>query len=111
MKCTAKHRWAQISPQKAREVAQLIRKQPVNGALDTLRFTPKRAASVISKVLHSALANAQEQDPKLDEDNFLVAEARVDAGPVLKRHRYAAQGRVRRIRHRTCHITVTISDE
>ena len=110
MEFTAKYMQARIGPRKARVVVDQIRRQPLVSALNTLKYSNKRAAVMISKVLRSAWANAQDQDPQLDEESFVVSDARVDAGQVLHRIRYAAHGRIHRIRKRKCHITVTISD-
>ena len=111
MQFRAIHRFARISPTKARLVSQMVREMSINNALNVLRNTPKRASKFIDKVICSAWANAQQRSPGLDEDDFKVSEARVDQGPVLKRFRPRARGSVGRIRKPSCHITIVISDE
>ncbi|HUW30622.1 MAG TPA: 50S ribosomal protein L22 [Planctomycetota bacterium] len=111
MIATAQHRFARISARKARLVIDLIRGLPVSKALNVLTLTDKRASGMISKVLRSALANARQQDAHADEDAVRVAEARVDGGPMFKRIRARAMGRAVRIRRRTSHITIVLSDE
>lgn len=110
MRARAVHKYARISPTKARPVVDLIRNEPLNQALVTLRLMNKRAAGFVAEVLRSAWANAQEKDPGADEENFHVVEAKVDQGPVLKRWRPRSMGRVNQIRRRTCSITVVVSD-
>jgi large subunit ribosomal protein L22 len=104
----AKHRFARISPTKARPVAQLIQGRWVDEALQILHFTHKRAAPLIEKVVRSAMAGAEEQ--AADVTSLYVAEARVDSGPTLKRWEFAARGRVVPRKKRTCHITVVLDE-
>jgi large subunit ribosomal protein L22 len=92
---------------KARRVVDLVRGLPAKEALTVLKFAPQAASEPVYKVLASAIANA-ENNERLDPDSLLVAEARVDEGPTLKRFRPRAQGRAYRIRKRTCHITITV---
>lgn len=108
MQFRAVHRFARISPTKVRPTINLIRGKPVEEALEVLQFTPTRAAAFIRKVLKSAVANAAlEAEP----DELYVAEARVDCGPTRRWILPRARGRADRIRHRTSHITVVLSDE
>jgi large subunit ribosomal protein L22 len=74
-----------------------------------LAFTSREAAGVLEKVLHSAVSNA-EANHGIPEDTLYVKEAYVDGGPVLKRWRARARGRVARIKKRTCHITVHLAE-
>lgn len=111
MQAKTRHRFARISATKVRRVACLIRRQPLPRALDLLRVNVKRPARVLEKALKSAWANAIDQGGRLDEADFLVAAARVDEGPRLKRIRAGDRGRARRILKRSCHITIVISDE
>lgn len=104
----AKHRFARISPTKAREVARLIQGRWVDEALHLLRFTHRRAAPMIEKVVKSAMAGAEER--AVDVTTLFVAEARVDAGPTLKRGRFRARGRWAPIKKRTCHIVVVLDE-
>jgi large subunit ribosomal protein L22 len=109
MEVTAKLRYARISPQKCRLVADTVRGQPVNNALNTLKFMPKKGAKLVYKVLWSAIANAQE-NKGLDVDELKVARIHVDAAPVFKRFAARAKGRGTRIVKRNSHITVSVSD-
>jgi large subunit ribosomal protein L22 len=102
----AVHRYARVSPRKARLVADLIRGQHVNTAQDILRFTPKRASGLISKVLKSAIANANEREA--DVRRLVVAEARIDAGPYFRRWRPKDRGRAHQILKKTSHIIVVV---
>ena len=104
------HRFARMSGQKARLVADMIRRQTVSDALQVLRRTPKRAAVVVDRVLRSAVANAAEQ-ADVDSEGLYVSAAYVDAGPTLKRGRPGPRGMYRPYKKRTCHITVVVSSE
>jgi len=105
---TAKH--IRLSPQKARLVIDQIRGEAVEKALDILNFSVKRAACEVKKVLESAIANA-EHNEGADIDELYVAEAYANVGVTLKRLRARAKGRGDRILKRSCHITITVSDE
>ena len=109
MEVTAVLRYARISPQKCRLVADTVRGQPVNRALNTLKFMPKKGAKLVYKVLWSAIANAQENEG-LDVDDLKVARIHIDAAPQLKRFAARAKGRGTRIIKRNSHITVAVSD-
>lgn len=106
---TAKAKFVRQSPFKVRRVLDLIRGQSVEDALATLQFTNRRAAEPVNKVLKSAIANA-EHNNALDADLLYVAEAYADEGPVLKRFRARARGRVGRIEKRTSHIVVGVAE-
>jgi large subunit ribosomal protein L22 len=110
MQAVAKLRYARISPQKGRLVADQIRGLPVERALDVLAFSPKKAAEMMKKVLDSAIANA-ENNEGADIDELKVKAVSVDEGPVMKRIQARAKGRANRILKRTSHITVTVADE
>ncbi|HPF39241.1 MAG TPA: 50S ribosomal protein L22 [Phycisphaerae bacterium] len=105
---TSIHRYARISPRKARLVTQLIADRHVNEALDLLKFTPKRAAVMVDKVLRAAMADADEQEANVRE--LFVHEARVDEGPTIKRFRPKDRGRAHPIMKRTSHIVVTVCE-
>ncbi len=109
MEVTAVLRHARISPQKCRLVADTVRGRPVNSALNTLKYMPKKGARLVYKTLWSAIANAQE-NAGLDIDDLTVARIQVDAAPVLKRFAARAKGRGTRIVKRNSHITVAVSD-
>ena len=100
------------SPQKARLVIDLIRGKNVEEALSILRFSRKRSAKLISKVLRSAIANAEQSEPTASMDEFVVKEAFVDLGPTKSRFRLrpAPMGRAYRHRRRQSHITIRITD-
>jgi large subunit ribosomal protein L22 len=109
MQVAAKLKNARISPQKCRLVADLVRGKPVGAALNTLRFTPKKGAKIVRKVLESAIANA-ENNLSADVDELKVEVITVDAAPVMKRFHARAKGRGSRIWKRNSHITVLVGD-
>ncbi|MEJ2078601.1 MAG: 50S ribosomal protein L22 [Acidobacteriota bacterium] len=112
MEAKATAKYVKGSPQKARLVIDLIRGKQVEEALSVLRFSPRRSARLISKVLQSAIANAEQADPMVSMEDFIVKEAYVDVGPTKSRFRLrpAPMGRAYRQRRRQSHITVRISD-
>ena len=103
----AQAKYVRMSPRKARLVAEHIRGRSVPEARAVLAFTSREAAEVLQKVLQSAVSNA-EANHGIAEERLYVKTAFVDGGPVMKRWRARARGRVARIRKRTCHITVTL---
>ena len=109
MEVTAKHRFARISPQKCRLVADQIRGLPVEDALNALTFGATKSAAIMKKVLESAIANA-EHNEGADIDELRVSRVFVDEGPVMKRLEARAKGRANRIFKRTSHITVAVAD-
>jgi len=96
-----------ISPDKANLVAGLVRGKSVNDALDFLKFTPKKAAPILAKVIRSAAANA-EKNFSQDRKQLLVKEIIVNAGPTFKRFNPVSKGRGHPILKRTSHITVLV---
>ncbi|MGH3825486.1 MAG: 50S ribosomal protein L22 [Pseudonocardiaceae bacterium] len=106
-RAVARARYARVTPMKARRVIDLIRGRSAQEALAVLQFAPQAASAPVSKVLASAIANA-ENNLALDPDTLVVSRAFVDEGPTLKRFRPRAQGRAYRIRKRTSHITVEV---
>jgi len=102
-------KYARISPQKCRLVVNQIRGLPVEQALNVLKFSGRRAAMLVRKVLESAIANA-ENNEGADVDELFVTTIYVDEGPTMKRMRPRAKGRGSRILKRTSHITVVVSD-
>lgn len=110
MEVAAKLRYARMSAQKGRLVADQIRGLPVDRALNILRFSPKKGAHIIRKVLESAIANA-EHNEGADIDELQVARVTVDEGPAHKRIQARAKGRANRILKRTSHITVTVAEK
>ncbi len=110
MKVQARARFVRQSPYKVRQVLDLIRGLPVDEARTVLEHTQRRATEPVRKVLDSAVANA-EHNLALDAGELFVAAAFADEGPTLKRYRPRARGRATRIRKRTSHITVVVSDD
>ncbi len=98
-----------MSSQKARLVADEIRGKPVERALDFLKFTEKKAARIIKKVLESAIANAEHNDGE-DIDDLTVSEVCVDKAPALRRFQARAKGRANRIVKHRCHIRIVVSN-
>lgn len=109
MEVTAKLRYARISPQKCRLVADVVRGKPVGNALSTLKYMPKKGARLVHKVLKSAVDNA-ENNNGADVDELKVHRIQVDAAPQFKRFAARAKGRGTRIIKRNSHITVVVSD-
>jgi large subunit ribosomal protein L22 len=109
MEVSSTHKYARISPQKCRLVADQIRGLPVEQALNLLKFSKQRAALFLKKTLDSAIANA-ENNEGADVDELHVSDIYVNEGPTLKRMRARAKGRGNRILKRTSHIAVTVSD-
>jgi large subunit ribosomal protein L22 len=107
-------RHVRMSPQKARLVIDLIRGRKVQDALQTLHYTPKRAAKHIEKVLRSAIANAERKaedaGAPLDVDELYVANCFVNEGPRWKRLRPAPMGRAFRYQKRTAHLWVGVAE-
>ena len=98
------------SPRKMRLVADLVRGQKAEHALNILRFSPKEASRRLEKLVMSAIANwqAKNEDADVEEANLFVKEIRVDGGAMLKRLRPAPQGRAHRIRKRSNHVTIIV---
>jgi large subunit ribosomal protein L22 len=109
MEARATAKFMRIGPRKVRLVADNVKGKPVEEALNILRFTPKKAARVLRKVLFSAVSNA-EQMPSVDVDTLYVSEIQVNEGPTWKRIMPRAMGRAYRIRKRTSHITVVVDE-
>ncbi|MDQ5768443.1 MAG: 50S ribosomal protein L22 [Candidatus Thiothrix putei] len=110
MEVAAKLRFARISPQKCRLVADQIRGLPVDKALNILAFSPKKGAAMLKKVLESAIANAEHNDGA-DVDELCIKSVFVDQGPTMKRIMPRAKGRANRILKRTSHITVAVGEK
>ncbi|WMY96763.1 MAG: 50S ribosomal protein L22 [Arsenophonus sp.] len=109
METTAMHRYARSSAQKIRLVADLIRGQKVFKAIEILNYTNKKAASLVKKVLESAIANA-EHNNGADIDDLKVKKIFVNEGSTMKRIMPRAKGRADRILKRTSHVTIVVSD-
>ena len=105
----AVHRGAAISPRKARYVLDMIRGKPVNDALDILRFSSRRAAPMLTKVVMSALATAQ-LDSSVDHNRLHVVDVRADDGPRMKRWTPRARGQMFPLISRYAHLTVVLAE-
>ncbi len=110
MQVSATLRYARISPQKVRLIADEIRGKNVDDALKVLSFTPKKSARIVKKVLESAIANA-EHNHGADIDELKVSIVEVNIAPSLNRNRARAKGRGTRIIKRNSHITIRVGDE
>lgn len=110
MEAKAQVRYIRIAPRKARIVADLIRGKGVQEALAILRYTPRKASEIMTKLLRSAMANAQNNN-EMKSDRLYVFRTYVDEGPTLKRFRPRAMGRANRIRKRTSHITIILKEK
>ncbi|MBU6244551.1 MAG: 50S ribosomal protein L22 [Actinomycetales bacterium] len=109
MEARAQARYVRVTPMKARRVIDLIRGMSATDAQAVLTFAPQAASEPVGKVLASAIANAT-NNHAMDARSLVVSEAFVDEGPTMKRIRPRAQGRAYRIRKRSSHITVVVSD-
>ncbi|HJW76595.1 MAG TPA: 50S ribosomal protein L22 [Thermoleophilia bacterium] len=110
MAVRAQAKYVRVTPRKAREVIDLIRGKSVADARAQLLVTKRGAARVVSGVLDSAVANAENNNGLAVADLF-VREAYVDEGPTIKRWRFRAMGRVNRIRKRMSHITIAVEQK
>ena len=109
MEARAQARYVRVTPMKARRVIDLIRGMNAADAQAVLRFAPQAASEPIGKVLDSAIANAT-NNHAMDARGLVVSAAYVDEGPTMKRIRPRAQSRAYRMRKRSSHITVIVSD-
>lgn len=107
MESQAKLRNVRLSPRKARLVVDMVRGKGIQDAMNILQVSPQKTAPILSKLLKSAVANA-EQSGVSDVDQLFVKTVMVDQGPTLKRFMPRAQGRASRIRKPTSHITVVL---
>jgi large subunit ribosomal protein L22 len=113
MQAQAISRYTRVTPRKARQVVELIRKKPVAEALNILAFTKKRAAGELAKVLKAAVSNAGQKE-RVDIDKLIIKSIQVDGGPMMRNTRRfipRAMGRASLIHKRTSHIKVVVSDE
>jgi large subunit ribosomal protein L22 len=104
----ATHKFARIAPRKARLILDLIRGRDVDDALALLKFSKKRAAVLVDKVVRSAVANAGEQEA--DTGALFVKEAWADPGPTMKRFQPKDRGKAYSIMKRTSHLVVTLDE-
>ena len=110
MEARAVLRYARISPRKVKIVLDLIRNKPANVAMGILNNTPKAASEYLTKLLASAIANA-ENNHNMNKDDLYVAECFVCPGPIMKRIMPRAQGRAYRILKRTSHVTIVLKEK
>ena len=108
MAYVSKWRFARITARKARLLTDLIRNQPVDKALDLLKFNKKRGAIMVAKVLKSAIANADAQEADVEE--LYVSKSFCDDGPIMKRFMPKDRGKSYSIFKRLCHITVEVDE-
>lgn len=107
MEVSATLKYARMSAQKARLIADQIRGKTAEDAVEMLRFSNKKAAALVKKVLDSAIANA-ENNAGADIDELVVSTVYVNEGPTMRRFKPRAKGRADRILKRSCHITVKV---
>jgi large subunit ribosomal protein L22 len=110
METRAVARFVRMSPRKVRLIMDQIRGKKVDEALNMLSFSPQKGARILKKLIHSAVANA-EQNSSMDADSLFIKRIFADEGPTLKRWRPRALGRATRIRKRTSHLTVVLDEK
>lgn len=103
-------RWLRVAPRKVRLVVDLIRGRKVEDALNILNFCEKAAAEPVSKLLRSAVANADGRG-SVNVDNLFIETAYVNEGPTWRRWLPRAMGRATRIRKRTSHVTLVLAEK
>lgn len=113
IEATAKAKYLRMSARKMRRVADLVRGLMVDEALDLLKFTPKRAARPLFKTIKSAAANAiaEKGSAKVKAEDMRIVRIEINGASILPRIRFQSMGRVFRIRKRSCHVVVNLSDE
>jgi len=111
MEARAEAKYIRVSSRKARLVLDLIRGRDAGEAISVLRFTKKRVAREVEKVLRSAIANAEDRSETVDVDNLYVCAAYANEGPRAKRIRPAPMGRAYRYLRRTTHIVVRLAEK
>ena len=111
MDAIAKAKYVRTSPRKARLVLDLIRGRDAGEAINLLRFTKKRIARDVQKVLRSAIANAEGKSETIDVDQLYVSEAYAEDGPRGRRNRPAPMGRAHPYQRRSCHIIVKVAEK
>jgi large subunit ribosomal protein L22 len=109
MEVRATAKFVRVQPRKVRQVAREVRGKSAVRAADTLRFHPSKGARMLSQVIRSAVANAQENH-QADPDSLRITEIQINAGPVIKRIRARAMGRANRILKKMSHITVVVEE-
>jgi large subunit ribosomal protein L22 len=110
MEVKASLKFARIGPQKARLVVDLVRGNDVNEAIKKLTFMKQKGATLVKKLIESAVANA-ENKKVIDVDNLFVKTIWVDMGPAIKRFRPRAQGRAFQVKKKISHINVVLDEK
>lgn len=108
MQALAKARYVRVTPRKVNQILDLVRGANVESALITLGFSKKHVSKQIEKTVRSAVANAIQEDSRLDVEDLYIKEALVGPGPIMKRWLPRAQGRATPILKRSCHITIIL---
>jgi large subunit ribosomal protein L22 len=108
METKAQAKYIRIAPRKVQVIIPAIKGRKVEEAISILQFMPRKGARILQKVLHSAVANAEQN--KVDIDTLVVKTVMVDGGPTLKRFMPRAMGRANPILKRTSHITVFLEE-
>ena len=109
MEARAVAKYVRVSPRKVRLVMDEIRGKKVGDALNWLAFSPQKGAFLLKKLIHSAVANAENR-ADVDVDALYIKRVFADEGPTLKRFRPRAMGRATKIRKRTSHLTVVLDE-
>ena len=109
MEAVARGRYLRIAPRKVRLVADELRGKRVESALQFLKYTNKKAARLVEKVLKAAIANAEQSEAMGSIEELRVTKVTVDGGPMLRRFMARAMGRATRIHKRTSHVTVVVT--
>ena len=110
MEVRAVSKYVRISPRKVHKVIGAVKGKSVESGIQTLKFMPQKAASILEKIVRSAVANA-DHNADVDIDLLIIRNITADQGPTLKRWKARARGRGTRILKRTSHITVTLAEE
>jgi large subunit ribosomal protein L22 len=110
MEVRAVSKYVRISPHKVRKLVDDIKGQPVESGLQKLKFMPQKAASILEKIIRSAVANA-DANADVDIDLLVIRNITADQGPTLKRWKARARGRGTRVLKRTSHITVILAED
>ena len=109
MEVQALTKYVRVSPKKAREVIREIQGRRAAEAEQLLKFIPRKSARLIAKTLHSAIANA-ENNNNLSGEDLIISKAVIEEGPSLKRFRAGARGSAKHFKKRTSHIRIILSD-
>ncbi|MEE4605748.1 MAG: 50S ribosomal protein L22 [Desulfobacteraceae bacterium] len=110
MEVRAVSKYVRISPRKVHKVIDAVKGKPVESGIQILKFMPQKAASILEKIVRSAVANA-DHNANIDIDLLVIRNITADQGPSLKRWKARARGRGTRILKRTSHITVILAEE